>query len=256
MPAYYESPTWIAMMSPCHVTLPTSQWKEDQRERETESVRVSVQTSKSCMQELFIDLLSFVTLSERRYMKQYAAVCFRSLNPYSYDESCLSSSVDHIPLAALPLLAISSPQYQEAVATVITRANQVYHDFLKSQEGAGFSGQVCLMGDCVGGILGFDALCFSACTRAESQGSSRQDSTESLQENPRVSEGGGLDFSSSKRLSKSNIDISGVTGEAPSPRQPLGRNQSDSSNYECDSITQHHAFLSRQECCTSYPGVD
>ncbi|KAK6475557.1 membrane-associated phosphatidylinositol transfer protein 3-like [Huso huso] len=194
----------------------------------------------------------FPAASERVQIKLVpcSAICTEAfslvsnLNPYSYDESCLSSSVDHIPLAALPLLAISSPQYQEAVATVITRANQVYHDFLKSQEGAGFSGQVCMMGDCVGGILGFDALCFSACTRAESQGSSRQDSTESLQENPRVSEGGGLGFSSSKRLSKSNIDISGVMGEAPSPRQPLGRNKSDSSNYECDSITQHHAFLS------------
>ncbi len=65
-----------------------------------------------------------------------------SLSPYSYDEGCLSSSQDHIPLAALPLLATSSPQYQEAMATVIVRANQVYADFIKSLEGAAFSGQV------------------------------------------------------------------------------------------------------------------
>lgn len=65
-----------------------------------------------------------------------------SLSPYSYDEGCLCSSQDHIPLAALPLLATSSPQYQEAVATVILRANQVYSDFIKSQEGASFNGQV------------------------------------------------------------------------------------------------------------------
>lgn len=67
---------------------------------------------------------------------------FYSLNPYSYDESCLSSSEDHIPLAALPLLAVSSPQYQDAVAMVISRANQVYNEFLKSTDGAGFNGQV------------------------------------------------------------------------------------------------------------------
>ncbi|KAG7280142.1 hypothetical protein CRUP_003769 [Coryphaenoides rupestris] len=54
---------------------------------------------------------------------------------------CLSSSQDHIPLAALPLLATSAPQYQDAVATVILRANQVYADFIKSLEGASFSGQ-------------------------------------------------------------------------------------------------------------------
>lgn len=65
-----------------------------------------------------------------------------SLSPYSHDESCLSSSQDHIPLAALPLLATSSPQYQEAVATVIQRANLAYRDFIKSQEGVTFNGQV------------------------------------------------------------------------------------------------------------------
>lgn len=65
-----------------------------------------------------------------------------SLSPYSYDEGCLSSSQDHIPLAALPLLATSAPQYQDAVATVILRANQVYGDFIRSLEGASFNGQV------------------------------------------------------------------------------------------------------------------
>uniref|UniRef100_A0A8C7DQD8 Phosphatidylinositol transfer protein membrane associated 2 n=1 Tax=Oncorhynchus kisutch TaxID=8019 RepID=A0A8C7DQD8_ONCKI len=99
-----------------------------------------------------------------------------NLSPYSYDESCLSSSQDHIPLAALPLLATSAPQYQEAVATVIMRANQVYNDFIRSLNGATFSGQVCLIGDCVGGILGFDALCSSNQTIGDSQNSSRRGS--------------------------------------------------------------------------------
>uniref|UniRef100_A0A8C0VQN1 Phosphatidylinositol transfer protein membrane associated 2 n=1 Tax=Cyanistes caeruleus TaxID=156563 RepID=A0A8C0VQN1_CYACU len=97
-----------------------------------------------------------------------------SLSPYSYDEGCLSNSQDHIPLAALPLLATSSPQYQEAVATVIVRANQAYSEFIKSQEGTSFNGQVCLVGDCVGGILAFDALCYSNQTVSESQNSSRK----------------------------------------------------------------------------------
>uniref|UniRef100_A0A667Z811 Phosphatidylinositol transfer protein membrane associated 2 n=1 Tax=Myripristis murdjan TaxID=586833 RepID=A0A667Z811_9TELE len=104
-----------------------------------------------------------------------------NLSPYSYDEGCLSSSQDHIPLAALPLLATCAPQYQEAVATVIIRANQVYTDFIKSLDGAAFSGQVCLIGDCVGGILGFDALCSSNQTVNESQNSSRRGSLVSVQ---------------------------------------------------------------------------
>uniref|UniRef100_A0A3Q4BP59 DDHD domain-containing protein n=1 Tax=Mola mola TaxID=94237 RepID=A0A3Q4BP59_MOLML len=104
-----------------------------------------------------------------------------NLSPYSYDEGCLSSSQDHIPLAALPLLATSAPQYQEAMTTVIVRANQVYADFIKSPDGATFSGQVCLIGDCVGGILGFDALCSSNQTVNESQNSSRRGSVVSVQ---------------------------------------------------------------------------
>uniref|UniRef100_A0A3P8W177 Phosphatidylinositol transfer protein membrane associated 2 n=1 Tax=Cynoglossus semilaevis TaxID=244447 RepID=A0A3P8W177_CYNSE len=103
-----------------------------------------------------------------------------NLSPYSYDEGCLSSQ-DHIPLAALPLLATSAPQYQEAVATVMVRANQVYSDFIKSLNGFTFSGQVCLIGDCVGGILGFDALCSSTKMVNESQNSSRRGSMVSVQ---------------------------------------------------------------------------
>ncbi|KAF2975394.1 hypothetical protein EK904_010838 [Melospiza melodia maxima] len=164
-----------------------------------------------------------------------------SLNPYSYDESCLSSSEDHIPLAALPLLAVSSPQYQDAVAMVISRANQVYNEFLKSTDGAGFNGQVCLIGDCIGGILGFDAICYNSNTAYESQNSSRRGSISSIQDNPLSAEDSSL--GDSKHLSKSNIDISGIL-EDEKQRPPLPRKQSDSSTYECDTITQHHAFLS------------
>ena len=64
------------------------------------------------------------------------------LSPYSHDRDSLSSSQDHIPLAALPLLATSSGSYQHAVGNVITRANQAYAAFLHSAEGTGFCGQV------------------------------------------------------------------------------------------------------------------
>ena len=51
-------------------------------------------------------------------------------------------------------------------------------------------------------------------------------------------------LASSKRLSKSNIDISSGL-EDEEPKRPLPRKQSDSSTYDCEAITQHHAFLSR-----------
>ncbi|NXA71964.1 PITM1 protein, partial [Thryothorus ludovicianus] len=98
------------------------------------------------------------------------------LSPYSHDRDSLSSSQDHIPLAALPLLATSSGTYQHAVSTVITRANQAYAAFLHSGEGTGFCGQVVLLGDCVGSILGFDALCQSRAGSGGSRSSSRRGS--------------------------------------------------------------------------------
>uniref|UniRef100_A0A8C7Z3D1 Phosphatidylinositol transfer protein membrane associated 2 n=1 Tax=Oryzias sinensis TaxID=183150 RepID=A0A8C7Z3D1_9TELE len=162
-----------------------------------------------------------------------------NLSPYSYDESCLCSSQDHIPLAALPLLATSSPQYQDAVATVIVRANQVYADFIKSLDGAAFSGQVCLIGDCVGGILGFDALCNSNPTVNESQNSSRRGSVISVQDQDLLSPG----IIGSRHLSRSNIDIPRASVGDEMKRQ-LPRKRSDSSTYELDTIKQHQAFLS------------
>ncbi|KAI8513252.1 Membrane-associated phosphatidylinositol transfer protein 2 [Branchiostoma belcheri] len=70
-------------------------------------------------------------------------------------------SKEHLPIGAMPLLAAVSADFPEHVAAVIRRANQVFHDFLASPDGAGFCGQVCLIGDCVGGILGYEALCVS-----------------------------------------------------------------------------------------------
>uniref|UniRef100_A0A8C5AH30 Phosphatidylinositol transfer protein membrane associated 2 n=1 Tax=Gadus morhua TaxID=8049 RepID=A0A8C5AH30_GADMO len=157
-----------------------------------------------------------------------------NLSPYSYDEGCLSNSQDHIPLAALPLLATSAPQYQDAVATVIIRANQVYADFMKSVEGASFSGQVCVIGDCVGGILGFDALCSSSLSVCESQNSSRRGSAISVQVPV---------LRHYRHLSRSNIDIPRSLG-ADDPKRQLPRKRSDSSTYELDTIKQHQAFLS------------
>ncbi|XP_069485073.1 membrane-associated phosphatidylinositol transfer protein 1 isoform X2 [Ambystoma mexicanum] len=99
-----------------------------------------------------------------------------NLSPYSHDTDSLSSSQDHIPLAALPLLATSSIHYQNAVSVTIARVNQAYHDFLKSREGTGFCGQVVVIGDCVGGILAFDVLCCSGSVLSSSRGSSRRGS--------------------------------------------------------------------------------
>uniref|UniRef100_A0A3Q2XER3 Phosphatidylinositol transfer protein, membrane-associated 2 n=2 Tax=Hippocampus comes TaxID=109280 RepID=A0A3Q2XER3_HIPCM len=174
-----------------------------------------------------------------------------NLSPYSYDEGCLSSSQDHIPLAALPLLATSAPQYQDAVAAVILRANQVYADFIRSLEGASFNGQVCVIGDCVGSILGFDALCSSSVLVLESPNCSRRGSAISVQDTELLSPGIVINSASpsspsleaSRHLSRSNIDIPRCSGPDELKKQ-LPRKRSDSSTYELDTIKHHQAFLS------------
>uniref|UniRef100_A0A5F9CMB6 Phosphatidylinositol transfer protein membrane associated 2 n=1 Tax=Oryctolagus cuniculus TaxID=9986 RepID=A0A5F9CMB6_RABIT len=145
-----------------------------------------------------------------------------NLSPYSHDEGCLSSSQDHIPLAALPLLATSSPQYQEAVATVIQRANLAYGDFIKSQEGVTFNGQDA-------DLLSPAGLVSTAhCSGSGGGGGGG---------------GGGSSLESSRHLSRSNIDIPRSNG-TEDPKKQLPRKRSDSSTYELDTIQQHQAFLS------------
>ncbi|XP_048839534.1 membrane-associated phosphatidylinositol transfer protein 3-like [Brienomyrus brachyistius] len=145
-----------------------------------------------------------------------------NLNPYSCEESCVSSSVDHLPLAALPLLAVAAPSYRDAVATLIARANRVYRSFLQSEDGRGFTGQVCLMGDCIGGVLCFDALCLrSGSPQGTHSDCSRNNSMESIKDTAGLLGGASPSLGSSKRLSKSNVDVS-------APRRTLRRKQSDS----------------------------
>jgi hypothetical protein len=49
---------------------------------------------------------------------------------------------DYIPLGAIPLLTVASQEYKDSVGKVIAKSNQVFNDFLRSDEGNGFNGQV------------------------------------------------------------------------------------------------------------------
>lgn len=91
----------------------------------------------------------FLVLSAAVIQILTAMFWFCSLSPYSFDNSHSPTTLDSgqqvhnsVPLGALPLFAISSPDYQEHVSRVIMNANQVYHEFLKSNDGNGFNGQV------------------------------------------------------------------------------------------------------------------
>lgn len=78
-----------------------------------------------------------------------------SLSPYNIEfdqhnrgaKSCddeVTSTQEFVPLGAIALFATSCTDYQENVNAVIAKANNIYADFLKSDEGRGFMGQVCI----------------------------------------------------------------------------------------------------------------
>ncbi|XP_063225063.1 protein retinal degeneration B isoform X2 [Bacillus rossius redtenbacheri] len=105
-----------------------------------------------------------------------------SLSPYSFDVSPSSMDGPHvtndsIPIGAIPLFATSSPEYLDAVSRVVAATNGAHQEFVRSDEGKGFCGQVYLVGDGVGSILAYDVLC-----RGQ-QYQSRNDSENSILDN-------------------------------------------------------------------------
>ncbi|XP_055615863.1 protein retinal degeneration B isoform X2 [Toxorhynchites rutilus septentrionalis] len=84
-----------------------------------------------------------------------------SLSPYSFDASPSTIDIPNltdIPIGAIPLLTTCSPDFQEAVNRSIASANMVYNEFLRTEEGRGFNGQVALIGDSMASVLAHDAL--------------------------------------------------------------------------------------------------
>ncbi|XP_071093822.1 protein retinal degeneration B-like [Haliotis cracherodii] len=115
-----------------------------------------------------------------------------SLSPYHFEsqaamnsgENTLSWSQDFVPLGAIALFASSSTEYQDHVNTTVVRANQVFQEFLSSDEGRGFAGQICILADSTGSLLAYDAL--TRASQHSMRGGSRYGSHNSLEE-----EGGG-----------------------------------------------------------------
>lgn len=71
---------------------------------------------------------------------------------------------ESVPIGAIPLVSTCQLEYLDAVSKTVLAANQVFNDFLKSEEGLGFSGQIVFIGDSMGSILGYDALMKHSCS--------------------------------------------------------------------------------------------
>uniref|UniRef100_A0A5S6QLR7 DDHD domain-containing protein n=1 Tax=Trichuris muris TaxID=70415 RepID=A0A5S6QLR7_TRIMR len=68
----------------------------------------------------------------------------------------------------IPVMSTQSMKYSEELSRAVESANRVYEEFLNSEVGAGFVGEVSICGDAVGGLLAFDALCTPPASHAYS----------------------------------------------------------------------------------------
>lgn len=83
---------------------------------------------------------------------------FMSLCPQNERSTESTVCCPNMPLSIIPVYATYSVNYADRLATVMDHLNELYNDFLVCEEGANFKGQVCLIGDPMGGIFMYDTL--------------------------------------------------------------------------------------------------
>ncbi|XP_034118816.1 protein retinal degeneration B isoform X4 [Drosophila albomicans] len=186
---------------------------------------------EAVMRQHYPNLLTHMTIK----MVPCPSICtdalgiLSSLSPYSFDASPSAADIPNIadvPIGAIPLLAVASPEFQETVNKTVAAANIVYHEFLKSEEGHGFSGQIVMLGDSMGSLLAYEALC-------RGNGSATQPNTSSNQSQTPAT-GAGVDGSC--RMSRMDDDERFIDSDldakrllvAPSPRRRRSSSSSDS----------------------------
>lgn len=82
-----------------------------------------------------------------------------NLHPFSYESPIGENNhVAETQIGVVPLLVASNPRFNGVVDQAIQLANQTYTDFLNSEEGRGFSGQVTVVGDSVGSLIAYEAM--------------------------------------------------------------------------------------------------
>nr|XP_026694786.1 membrane-associated phosphatidylinositol transfer protein 2 isoform X1 [Ciona intestinalis] len=116
---------------------------------------------KSALGHLAVRLVSCPVICNEAYH------LLQSLNPSSHDNNI--SNKHTISSSLLSLFGTSTPRYKEIIRLLSCSCNFVYNNFILSQEGKGFNGQVCIISDTIGSVLAYDLLCNFAATEATSR---------------------------------------------------------------------------------------
>ncbi|XP_016974663.1 protein retinal degeneration B isoform X2 [Drosophila rhopaloa] len=192
---------------------------------------------EAVMRQHYPSLLTHVTIK----MVPCPSICtdalgiLSSLSPYSFDASPSAADIPNIadvPIGAIPLLSVASPEFHETVNKTVAAANIVYHEFLKSEEGHGFSGQIVMLGDSMGSLLAYEALCRSngsqpgtASGASNSGGDCGTAATNINTHNPLGARHSRLD--DDERFIEADLDAKRLL-VAPSPRRRRSSSSSDS----------------------------
>ncbi|XP_070074328.1 protein retinal degeneration B isoform X2 [Drosophila takahashii] len=187
---------------------------------------------EAVMRQHYPSLLTHVTIK----MVPCPSICtdalgiLSSLSPYSFDASPSAADIPNIadvPIGAIPLLSVASPEFHETVNKTVAAANIVYHEFLKSEEGHGFSGQIVMLGDSMGSLLAYEALCRSNGSQPGTASNSGGDAAASNvnTHNPLGARHSRLD--DDERFIEADLDAKRLL-VAPSPRRRRSSSSSDS----------------------------
>ncbi|XP_015041504.2 protein retinal degeneration B isoform X2 [Drosophila pseudoobscura] len=198
---------------------------------------------EAVMRQHYPSLLTHVTIK----MVPCPSICtdalgiLSSLSPYSFDASPSAADIPNIadvPIGAIPLLAVASPEFHETVNKTVAAANIVYHEFLKSEEGHGFSGQIVMLGDSMGSLLAYEALCRSNGSQPGTAGSGASNSggdavaaSSGSNAQPMNSRHSRLD--DDERFIEADLDAKRLL-VAPSPRRRRSSSSSDSRAVKLD----------------------
>lgn len=82
-----------------------------------------------------------------------------NINPYSFESTYAEGPlVADTQIGIVPLLLASKKDFPKIVDECIFATNKIFDDFLHSDEGCGFHGQVTIIGDSIGSVIAYDAL--------------------------------------------------------------------------------------------------
>uniref|UniRef100_A0A914VVA9 DDHD domain-containing protein n=1 Tax=Plectus sambesii TaxID=2011161 RepID=A0A914VVA9_9BILA len=139
-----------------------------------------------------------------------------TLSPYGGDaQQALGEGCCHPPLVSL--IAAGTESFDHAVGAAIARANQAYATFLASDEGRGFSGEVYVMGDAVGGLIAYESLVRTrhhVLSRNPSSVSGQSDIVSAIPE-----EGGMCNESGIVWTQDTGVDADSLSASSGSPRE-------------------------------------